>query len=77
MLVESNFRGIKYNPKDTIRILNIKQSCYYWENGCKPLDVYLSKDYNSQQPVLVFIFDRKETQDTGVYDSWCKNKPEV
>lgn len=76
MLVDSVFKGKKYNPSDTIRLVNVKQSCFYWENGCIPLDVYLSKDYKTQKPMLVFVFNREETQTTGVYDAWCKNKPE-
>lgn len=76
MLIESNFRGIKYDPKETIRLLNVKQSCFYWENGCKPVDIYLSRDIKTQHSVLVFIFNKQETKDTGVYDAWCKNKPE-
>lgn len=71
MLVESNFKGIKYDTKDTIRLVNVKQSCFYWENGCAPLDII----FNHSK--LVFIFNREQTQTTGVYDAWCKNKPEV
>lgn len=73
--VKSSLNNKVYYPKDSIRIINPKQAAYMWSFGCELLDIYPSKDYVSGDPIIVFVFDRKQTQDTGAYDSWCNNKP--
>lgn len=75
--IKSSLRGKTYNSKDSIRIINQKQAAFYWGNGCDLLDIYLSKNYETNEPLIVYIFNRQETIDSGVYDAWCKNKPKV
>lgn len=70
-MVKSNLVNKDYKSFDNIRILNSKQAAFYWENGVEPLDIYLGNTKNGE-PVIVFIFSKKETQETGVYDKWCK-----
>lgn len=72
--IESSFKRKSYKTKDTIRILNPRQAAFYWGNGCEPLDIYIGKDYETMQPVIIYIFSREQTQMTGVYDEWCKRK---
>lgn len=78
-MIESSFRNKKYNSADAIRILNPKQAAFYWGNGCEPVDIYISKNFDTGDPIIVYIFLRTETKDSGVYDSWCarsdKNVP--
>lgn len=73
--VQSSLRDKTYETKDAIRILNPKQAAFYWGNGCPLLDIYISKDYKTGEPVIVYIFNRDETQSSGAYDAWCRNKP--
>lgn len=73
-MIESSFKNKRYSSADAIRILNAKQAAFYWANGCAPVDVYISKNFDTGEPLIVYIFSRQATQDTGVYDSWCKRK---
>jgi hypothetical protein len=73
-MVLSNFNAKRYKEKDAIRILNPKQAAFYWANGVEPLDIYSSRSFDTNEPVIVYIFSRCQTQDTGVYDQWCKRK---
>lgn len=44
----------------------------YIKHGCKLLDLYVSIDNDTSEPVLVFIFDRKQSKE--YYDLWCKHE---
>ncbi len=70
-IIKSNLSNRDYSSYDNIRILNAKQAAYYWENGVEPLDIYLGST-KLGEPVVVFIFSKKQTQETGVYDAWCR-----
>ena len=74
-MIDSNFKNKQYENKDNIRILNPRQAAFYWKNGLEPLDIYPSIDFNSGEPVVVYVFSRSKTQETGVYDEWCKRRP--
>ena len=75
-MIESNFRNKQYKGiGDAIRILNQKQAAFYWNNGIEPLDIYPSTDFNSGESVIVFVFSRSKTQETGLYDEWCNRRP--
>ena len=73
-MIKTTFKIKYYDDKDAIRILNPKQSAFYWSNGVEPLDIYPSKNHETNEPVIVYIFSRSETQETGVYDEWCNKK---
>ncbi len=72
----SALTGEKYDLfDDVIRILNARQAAFYVSKGVKILDVYLSSDQKTGEPVLVFLFKRSATKDA--YDEWCKRKEEL
>lgn len=35
-----------------------------------PVDIYISRDFKTNKPIVCFLFLRDETKD--VYDAWCK-----
>ena len=72
-MIESNFNNKKYD-NDNIRILNSKQAAFYWSKGVEPLDIYPSESFETKEPVMVFVFSRSQTQETGIYDEWCTRK---
>ena len=67
--VHSSITGRDYNPLSIVRIVNIKQSTLYIKNGCTLLDLYVSFDRDTDNPVLCFIFDREESK--KYYELWC------
>lgn len=74
-MIESIFRNKQYKGKDTISILNQKQAAFYWSKKVEPLDIILSESFDTGEPVIVYVFSRSQTQETGVYDEWCKRRP--
>lgn len=70
--VKGRYSGKLYNASDAIRIIDPYQSCCYWINGVEPLDIYPSRNHETNKPVLVFVFNRAETKD--VFDKWCKHE---
>lgn len=70
--VMSNTTGREYCPSEVVRILNPRQATLYIANGAELLDIYASKDFRTNEPVLVFIFNRAATLD--LYDAWCKRE---
>ncbi len=67
-MVHSEITGKDYDIKKVVRIINIRQVCTYLNLNIKPLDIYSSVDFKTNDPVLVFIFDREETRDA--YKRW-------
>lgn len=62
--------GKTYCPgKGVVRIVNYKQAAAYITHGAELLDIYASRDYETNDPLLVYIFDRAKTAD--LYDKWC------
>ena len=70
--VESTINGIEYYTSDVVRIVNSRQAAAYLEHGAKQLDVYGSRDYKTNEPIVVFIFNRSDTKD--LYDLWCNHE---
>lgn len=68
----SNLTGDMYYLSDVVRIINTKQATLYCKHGAKLLDLYTSIDAKTGNPILVFIYNRKDTQD--LYDAWCKHE---
>ena len=70
----SRLTGRHYNPfdPDVVRIVNILQATAYMNNDVLPIDIYVSKDRQSDKNILVFLFSREETKE--VYDLWCKRE---
>ena len=59
----------EYAPKDCVRIVNQLQAATYMANGADLLDIYVSRDYKTNRPMMVYIFNRAAT--TTLYDKWC------
>lgn len=71
-IVHSDITGKDYDIKNGIRLLNIKQSIMYLKHGCELLDLYVSIDYKTREPVLCFIFNREQSK--PLFDLWCKHE---
>lgn len=69
--------GKKYNyfGDDILRIVNLRQSMAYLSNGAKLLDVYTSKNRATNEPMLVFVFDKDSTKE--LYDAWCRHELDI
>lgn len=67
--VKSTNTGKVYCPNDCVRIVNMRQAATYILNGVELLDVYASRDFKTNEPIMVTIFDRKESKEA--YDKWC------
>lgn len=70
--VTSQTTGKSYSPSNVVRIINYRQSAAYMSHGAELLDIYPSKDFKTNEPILVYIFDRSAT--TELYDLWCKHE---
>lgn len=68
----SQSTGKSYNASKVVRIINSLQAASYMKHGAELLDIYVSHDYKTDKPLLVYIFDRAAT--TPLYDAWCKRE---
>jgi len=66
--VRSDTTQREYCPSDAIRILNTKQFGFYLRSGLTLLDVYPSQDFKTGDDVVVYVFDKKESQ--AAYRKW-------
>lgn len=71
-MVKSSFTGKMYDPNKSVRIINMQQLAAYMANGVTLLDIYISKDYKTERPILVGIVDKEESYDS--YKLWCDHK---
>ncbi len=69
---KSKITGKQYNVFESVKIVNIKQSILYIKNGCELLDLYVSNDRNTGEPIFVFVFPQKESK--KYFDLWCKHE---
>lgn len=72
--VTSAYRNKKYQTTGTVRLLNQKQAAFYWANGVEPLDIYLSRNFETGEPRIVYIFSREDTKE--LYERWLNEKGE-
>lgn len=57
------------NLDQEICIINPKQAAFYWgEKGIKPVHIYPSYENRTNQPIIVFVFNRLATSDA--YKEW-------
>ncbi len=68
----STLRKITYDENDAIRIVNPKQAAFYWHRGLQPISIYPSKDYVTDDPIIVFIFKKSDTKE--LFTEWCERK---
>ena len=71
-MVKSNFTGKMYDPNNSVRIINMQQLAAYMANGVELLDIYISKDYKTNKPILVGIVDKEDSYES--YKLWCDHK---
>ena len=69
--ISSDYKSQKYEVVDTMRILNPKQAAFYWDKGIVPLDIYLSHNFETKEPIIVYVFSRSESK--TAYEEWCAN----
>lgn len=61
------------NLDKEICIINPKQAAFYWgTKGIKPIHIYPSNENKTDQPIIVFVFNRLETQDA--YHEWLDRR---
>jgi hypothetical protein len=61
-----------YDPNNAVRIINMQQLAAYMANGVELLDIYISKDYKTNKPILVGIVDKEDSYES--YKLWCDHK---
>ena len=56
-----------------ICIINPKQAAFYWgEKKIEPIYIYPSIENRNGQPIIVFVFNRIDTQDA--YQEWLSRR---
>lgn len=70
--ITSQVTGITYDPKEVVRILNMKQAAAFCKYGCKIIDVYDSIDFKTGEPIMVILFRKSDT--AIPYELWCKHE---
>lgn len=60
------------NLDKEIPIVNPKQAAYYWSKGIKPISIYQSIDTHSNDPIIVFVFNRNDTY--SLYKEWLNRR---
>lgn len=49
---------------DNIIIVNPKQAAFYWEEKkITPVHIYPSRDKNTDEPIIIFVFQKSVTQE--------------
>lgn len=71
-LVKSEITGVMFNPSKTVRIVNLVQNMAYLTWGCRPVDIYVSNDFKTGKPILVFLYDKQDSY--KYYQKWCAQK---
>lgn len=66
--IKSETTGKVYCPSDVVRLVNMRQLLFYMVQGVEILDFYPSKDFKSGDDILVFIVDKKDSQEA--YRKW-------
>lgn len=64
-----------YFSDDVVRIGNLYQSMAYISNGGELLDIYTSRNRRTNDPILIFVFDRGSVKE--LYDLWCKHELKI
>ena len=68
----SHVTGRTYDIFNIVRILNIKQVIFYMKYQLDILDIEISRDRKTNEPILVFYFDREKSK--PIFDIWCRNR---
>ena len=73
--VHSNIKNEEYDISDTVIIINPKQAAYYCQRGLELLDLELSNDRKTGEPIFCYVFCRSASK--LYFDEWCKRKNEL
>lgn len=68
----SDTTGKTYKIADAVRIINMQQLAAYLEHGAELLDIYSSRDFKTNKPILVGIVSRHATKE--LYNRWCNHE---
>ena len=71
---KSDTTGRIYYPSECIRLVNYRQLLFYMKNNIEILDFYVSKDFKTNEDILVFIVNKKDSQE--VYQRWLESRNE-
>ena len=63
MKVKSGMTNRNIDFDDNIIIVNPKQAAFYWDKGIVPVHVYPSRDKNTDEPIIVFVFQKSATRE--------------
>lgn len=74
MKVRSAFTKKEYETEKVCRIINMSQLAAYLEYGVELLDLYSSRDYKTNKPILVGVVDKQASYEA--YDKWCNHELE-
>lgn len=66
--IKSDTTGRIYCPADCVRLVNIRQLLFYMMHGVEILDFYPSKDFKTGENILVYLVDKRDSQQT--YKLW-------
>ena len=71
-MVLSATKRQSYETNSVVTLVNMQLLSAYMANGVELLDIYSSRDFKTNKPILVGIVDRKASQ--KYYDLWCKHE---
>ena len=64
MKIKSVMTNREVDFDDNIVIINPKQAAFYWEEKkIQPVHIYPSRDKNTDDPIIVFVFQKSSTQE--------------
>ncbi len=64
MNFKSRMTGRDIDFNDNIIIVNPKQAAFYWEEkGLQPVHIYPTRDINTNEPLIVFVFQKSATKE--------------
>lgn len=65
----------EYVPSECVRLTNMKQWALYMNMGVEILDFYPSKDFKTGKDIMVFIVNKKDSQEA--YKVWQATRDEM
>ena len=64
MKFKSGMTNRNIDFEDNIIIVNPKQAAFYWEEkGIVPVHIYPSRDKNTNEPIIIFVFQKSATKE--------------
>ncbi|MBO7518644.1 MAG: hypothetical protein J6T31_05990, partial [Methanobrevibacter sp.] len=61
--IKGQFSNKEYTAKEAIKILDPVQAALYWANGVEPLEIFLSRDFKTNKPLIVYVFKKEDTKE--------------